>query len=71
MNAEWHKHNEMPKNAKVDQKIAWHIQHARHCGCRPIPKALMPEIEQRFTPKQFQRLRELLHESGTAGEKES
>jgi len=61
MNAEWHQHNVMPKKAKIDQQIAWHIQHARHCACRPIPDKLMGEIETRLTPKQFQRLRDLSH----------
>ncbi|WP_237154716.1 hypothetical protein [Oryzibacter oryziterrae] len=36
----------MPKNPKPDQRIAWHLAHAKFCQCRPIPdgvKRLMAE----------------------------
>jgi hypothetical protein len=33
----WHDKHPMPKNATLDQRIRWHRQHAKHCGCRPIP----------------------------------
>ncbi len=36
INAAWHDANPMPKNPTLDQRIAWHIEHAKHCGCRPI-----------------------------------
>ena len=34
INAEWHKAHPMPKTPTMDQRIAWHIEHAKHCGCR-------------------------------------
>lgn len=37
INAAWHEKHPMPKNATMEQRIAWHIQHAEHCACRPIP----------------------------------
>ena len=40
LNAEWHRRNVMPKNATTEQRIAWHVEHAKFCGCRPIPPKL-------------------------------
>jgi hypothetical protein len=31
----------MPKNATTEQRVVWHQEHARNCGCRPIPKGLL------------------------------
>lgn len=41
MNPEWHKKNAMAKNATIDQRVAWHQEHTRSCGCRPFPKGLL------------------------------
>ena len=40
MNAEWHARHVMPKNAATEERIAWHREHQKHCGCRPIPAKL-------------------------------
>ena len=40
MNAEWHEMNVMPKNASIDERIAWHTEHQNYCGCRPIPASV-------------------------------
>ncbi|MBI2897704.1 MAG: GNAT family N-acetyltransferase [Deltaproteobacteria bacterium] len=40
INARWHAAHPMPKRPTVDQRIRWHEQHQRHCGCRPIPAKL-------------------------------
>jgi hypothetical protein len=40
MNAEWHRAHPMPKNPTLDQRIAWHGEHARACGCREITGSL-------------------------------
>jgi hypothetical protein len=37
----------MPPKATLDQRIAWHIEHARHCGCRPIAGKLRDEMVKR------------------------
>jgi hypothetical protein len=44
MNKAWHKLNKMPANAGIDQRVAWHIAHARHCGCRPMPPRIAAAI---------------------------
>ncbi len=47
INAAWHNANRMPKNPTLDQRIAWHIEHAKHCGCRPIAGKIRDEILKR------------------------
>jgi hypothetical protein len=40
LNADWHRTNRMPKNATLDQRIAWHVGHTANCGCRPMPESI-------------------------------
>jgi hypothetical protein len=47
INAAWHRAHPMPKNPTQDERIAWHVDHAERCGCRPIPESLRREIERR------------------------
>ena len=37
MNAVWHERNLLGRTATLDERVAWHVEHARACGCRPIP----------------------------------
>ena len=47
INSEWHEQNRMPKNAKLEQRIEWHIAHAKNCSCREIPEKLKEEVKKR------------------------
>ena len=47
LNKEWHRANRMPKNATIEERIAWHIEHSKNCACRPIPEKLKVEINKR------------------------
>jgi len=47
MNKEWHKANKLSQKASVDDRIRWHLAHAKKCGCRPVPKTLLTEIKKR------------------------
>jgi hypothetical protein len=47
INKEWHLKNVMPKNPTIEQRIKWHIEHARKCKCREIPPKLLEEIRKR------------------------
>ncbi len=47
INAEWHNAHKMPKNPTVDQRIAWHVEHAKNCACREMPPKLKELIESR------------------------
>lgn len=37
----------MPRNPSLDQRIAWHVAHAKACGCRPIAGKIKEEMERR------------------------
>ena len=37
----WHEQNRMPKNPTAQQRVEWHIEHAKHCQCRPIPAGVL------------------------------
>ncbi len=47
INKEWHLANPMPPNATIEQRIAWHLEHSRHCSCRDIPAKLKEEMKKR------------------------
>jgi len=47
INAEWHEKHPMPKPATLEQRIRWHEEHAKECGCAPIPGAILIELERR------------------------
>ncbi|MBN9036546.1 MAG: hypothetical protein J0H53_10775 [Rhizobiales bacterium] len=44
-NAEWHRAHRMPKNPTVEQRIAWHREHAQNCNCREMPESIRKLIE--------------------------
>jgi hypothetical protein len=41
INAKWHNAHRMPKNPTFEQRLEWHREHARECGCRKPP----PDLE--------------------------
>jgi hypothetical protein len=45
INAAWHRAHRMPRNPTVEQRLAWHEEHARECSCRPMPDALRKQVE--------------------------
>ncbi|MCB0719592.1 MAG: hypothetical protein KDD65_14180 [Bacteroidetes bacterium] len=47
LNREWHRANRMPKNPSMDQRIAWHLEHAKNCGCRSMPESVVNAIADR------------------------
>ena len=47
LNKEWHLRHPMPENPTLEERIAWHIDHARHCGCREMPANIREIIRQR------------------------
>lgn len=50
INREWHVAHKMPKNANEDERIAWHLNHARNCGCRKIEGKLAELLRRRRMP---------------------
>jgi hypothetical protein len=47
INKEWHLKNKMPKNPTLEERINWHIEHAKNCNCREIPGNIKEEINKR------------------------
>lgn len=47
MNKEWHANHPMPDKPTLEQRITWHLEHARLCGCREIPAKLQAIIKKR------------------------
>ena len=45
INREWHLKNKMPKNPTQEQRMEWHIEHSKNCGCRKPTEKLLKEIE--------------------------
>ena len=52
LNKEWHLTHRMPKKPTLEQRIAWHIEHAKHCNCRELPASLKIEIKKRKIGKE-------------------
>ena len=50
INKAWHDANPMPAQASLDERIAWHLEHAAHCGCRDIPESIKQELKRRGVP---------------------
>lgn len=46
INAEWHRAHPMPKNATLEQRAAWHVEHAQACACREMPASIRRWIEE-------------------------
>jgi hypothetical protein len=47
MNAEWHDAHKMPVRPTDAQRVAWHLEHVKHCGCRPIPARVIEMMGRR------------------------
>lgn len=40
LDARWHEAHRMPRGATLSQRIAWHVAHAKACGCREMPASI-------------------------------
>ena len=47
MNAPWHDAHPMPARATLDERVAWHVAHAKACRCRPMPATVAAELKRR------------------------
>ena len=56
INEAWHLAQKMPANPTEDQRLAWHLDHPKHCGCRKMPAsrvalaAMRVEDQGQYTP---------------------
>ena len=37
----------MVNNPTLEERIQWHLEHSRHCGCRPLGGKILEEIKKR------------------------
>ena len=44
INKAWHEKNRMPDRPTMKERIKWHLDHVKNCGCRPIPNTVLEEI---------------------------
>jgi hypothetical protein len=47
LNAAWHKANRMPARASLDERVMWHVAHAKACSCRSLPASILKELKRR------------------------
>jgi nitrilase len=47
MNKTWHDQHVLGRGASMDERVQWHLAHAKACGCRPIPKTVQAAIDAR------------------------
>ena len=43
-NSTWHKSHPMPARATPQQRLRWHLAHAKACACRPLTAAMFHEL---------------------------
>jgi hypothetical protein len=46
-NATWHEQHPMPRTATTEERVKWHVEHAKACGCREIPRTIISELKAR------------------------
>jgi hypothetical protein len=51
MNATWHKKHRMPKNPTPQQRLDWHLAHAKACKCREMPASVLAELRRQVTAR--------------------
>jgi len=47
INAAWHQSHRMPARATPQQRLRWHLAHAKACGCRKLTAAKLQELRRR------------------------
>jgi hypothetical protein len=50
LNREWHLGHRMPKNPTLQQRLEWHVEHAKNCPCRAITGKIAEEMKKRGMP---------------------
>jgi hypothetical protein len=45
MNKQWHAKNPMPKHPSKNERVSWHVAHAKMCACRPVPESIVEEVK--------------------------
>ncbi|TLZ61100.1 MAG: hypothetical protein E6K13_07460 [Methanobacteriota archaeon] len=46
-NEEWHRKHPLGRNASLNDRVRWHVDHTENCGCRPIPESVKRALRRR------------------------
>ena len=47
LNEIWHKNHKMPPHATPQQRLRWHLAHAKACGCRKLTASNLGKLRLR------------------------
>jgi len=47
INAIWHKTHPIPAPGSPQQRLRWHVAHAKACGCRKLTASMLRELRRR------------------------
>jgi hypothetical protein len=50
-NTEWHLKHKIPENPTLEQRIKWHLEHARRCPCSINDNDILGELRKRYLGK--------------------
>jgi hypothetical protein len=51
INASWHRKHPMPERPSPEQRLRWHLAHARACGCRKLSASFLRELRRRVAER--------------------
>lgn len=50
-NIDWHSKHRLPENPSLDQRVKWHMEHARRCPCPSHDEDIIEELKKRYSGK--------------------
>jgi hypothetical protein len=50
-NTDWHSKHQLPDHPTLDQRLRWHIEHARNCPCPAADSDILAELKNRYSGK--------------------
>jgi len=50
LNRAWHETHRLGTKATLGERIAWHLEHAKECGCREMPESIKTALSARGVP---------------------
>jgi hypothetical protein len=50
-NPKWHAKRRLPNNPTLDQRMQWHMEHAKRCPCPSQDEDLLEDLKKRYLGK--------------------
>ena len=50
-NTQWHVKHQLPNNPTLEQRVQWHMEHARRCPCPSQDEDILEELKKRYLGK--------------------